>query len=136
MISEPLLTLKFREIKNALSGYLTQVLPSYRISPIMMYTLEFLRKHPDSIAVDIAKEFGLTRGAVTQILDRLEEKSLISRGPHPTSRRSLSIQVTDTGNELINAIFHEYNQKIELLFANYSQEELSLLRQLVEKLPL
>jgi len=136
MISEPLLTLKFREIKNTLSGYLTQVLPSYRISPIMMYTLEFLRKHPDSIAVDIAKEFGLTRGAVTQILDRLEEKSLILRRPHPTSRRSLSIQVTDTGNELINAIFHEYDQKIEQLFANYSQEELSLLRQLVEKLPL
>ncbi|NEW08961.1 MarR family transcriptional regulator [Paenibacillus sp. SYP-B3998] len=133
---DQLITYKFREIKSSLSAYLTQVLPSYRISPVMMYTLEFLRKHPDCIAVDIANEFGLTRGAVTQLLDKLEEHGLVVRKPHPTSRRSLSIQVTDHGNALINEILAAYNKKIEQLFINYSKEELATLKQLLEKLPL
>ncbi|PUA40736.1 MarR family transcriptional regulator [Paenibacillus elgii] len=131
-----LITSKFREIKSVLSAYLTQILPAYGISPIMMYTLEYLRKHPDSIAVDIANEFGLTRGAVTQLLDKLEEQNLVVRKPHPNSRRSLSLQVTDQGNELANAILDAYNKKIEKLFANYSADELASLKQLLEKLPL
>ncbi|GMX60764.1 hypothetical protein Elgi_07650 [Paenibacillus elgii] len=131
-----LITSKFREIKSVLSAYLTEILPAYDISPIMMYTLEYLRKHPDCIAVDIANEFGLTRGAVTQLLDKLEEQNLVVRKPNPNSRRSLSLQVTDQGNELVTAILDAYNKKIEKLFANYSADELASLKQLLEKLPL
>ncbi|WP_028548858.1 MarR family winged helix-turn-helix transcriptional regulator [Paenibacillus sp. UNC451MF] len=136
MEDDQFITYKFREIKNLLSSFLTQVLPDYHISPIMMYSLEFLRKHPDSKAVDIANEFGLTRGAVTQLLDKLEQEDLVVRKPHPTSRRSLQIQITPKGNELIKNILNAYNNKIERLFAHYSPEELSSLRLLLEKLPL
>ncbi|OPH59697.1 MarR family transcriptional regulator [Paenibacillus ferrarius] len=130
------ITYKFREIKNAISSYLTQVLPPFHITPIMMYALEFLRKHPDCIAVDIANEFGLTRGAITQLLDKLEEQDLVIRKPHPTSRRSHLLQVTDKGNTLINEILLAYNNKIEQLFKPYTAEELAQLQKLLEKLPL
>ncbi|MEC0231822.1 MarR family winged helix-turn-helix transcriptional regulator [Paenibacillus alba] len=130
------ITYKFREIKNAISSYLTQVLPPFHITPIMMYALEFLRKHPDCIAVDIANEFGLTRGAITQLLDKLEEQDLVVRKPHPTSRRSHLLQVTDKGNTLINEILLAYNNKIEQLFKPYTVEELAQLQKLLEKLPL
>ncbi|BBH24187.1 hypothetical protein Back11_55320 [Paenibacillus baekrokdamisoli] len=130
------ITLMFREIKNSLSSSLTQVLPAFEISPIMMYALEFLRKHTDAKAVDIANEFGLTRGAITQLLDKLEEQGLVARKPHPTSRRSLQIDVTDKGHQLSASILETYNEKIELLLANYSKEELALLRELLDKLPL
>ncbi|MCY9661348.1 MarR family transcriptional regulator [Paenibacillus chondroitinus] len=136
MDQDLLITYKFREIKNALSSYLTQVLPHFHISPIMMYALEFLRKHPDCIAVDIANEFGLTRGAITQLLDKLEEQELVIRKPHPTSRRSLLLQVTDKGNKLINDILEAYNNKIEQLFTPYNEDELAQLKKLLEKLPL
>lgn len=136
MDKDLLITYKFREIKNALSSYLTQVLPPFHVSPIMMYALEFLRKHPDCIAVDIANEFGLTRGAITQLLDKLEEQELVIRKPHPTSRRSLLLQVTDKGNSLINDILEAYNNKIEQLFTPYTEDELAQLKKLLEKLPL
>lgn len=136
MDKDLLITYKFREIKNALSSYLTQVLPAFHVSPIMMYALEFLRKHPDCIAVDIANEFGLTRGAITQLLDKLEEQELVIRKPHPTSRRSLLLQVTDKGNTLINDILVAYNNKIEQLFTPYTEDELAQLKTLLEKLPL
>ncbi|WP_282935822.1 MarR family transcriptional regulator [Paenibacillus sp. RC67] len=136
MEDDQFIAYRFREIKNLLTSFLNQVLPDYHISPIMMYALEFLRKHPDSKAVDIAKEFGLTRGAVTQLLDKLEQEDLVIRKPHPTSRRSLQIHVTPKGNELIKNILDAYHSKIERLFAHYSIEELSTLRTLLNKLPL
>jgi DNA-binding MarR family transcriptional regulator len=129
------MTTKFRGIKNVISSYLTQVLPQFEISPIMMYVLEFLRKHPDCIAVDIANEFGLTRGAITQLLDKMELLGLIERKPHPTSRRSHLLQMTDKGNELIIRILDVYNTKIEQLFTSYTKEELEQLQQLLAKLP-
>ncbi|MFD0693882.1 MarR family winged helix-turn-helix transcriptional regulator [Paenibacillus sp. GCM10027628] len=130
------ITAKFREIKNSLTSYLTQVLPNYEISPIMMYTLEFLRKNPDCIAVQIANEFGLTRGAVTQLLDKLEQQGLVMRMPHPTSRRSQLIHVTAQGTQLIESILLEYNNRIVQLFKPFDAGELSSLRKLLEKLPL
>lgn len=129
------MTAKFRGIKNIISSYLTQVLPEFEISPITMYVLEFLRKHPDCIAVDIANEFGLTRGAITQLLDKMEEHGLIERKPHPTSRRSHLLQMTDKGTQLINRILDAYNTKIEQLFTSYTKEELAQLQQLLAKLP-
>ena len=129
------MTTKFREIKNVISSYLTQVLPHYQISPIMMYVLEYLRKHPDCIAVDIANEFGLTRGAITELLDKMEGQGLLVRKHHPTSRRSQLLQMTDKGNELIINILAEYNMKIEQLFTSYTKEELAALQQLIAKMP-
>ncbi|MCR8631484.1 MarR family winged helix-turn-helix transcriptional regulator [Paenibacillus radicis (ex Xue et al. 2023)] len=127
-------TYKFREIKNTLSAYLTQVLPAYQITPIIMYTLEFLRKHPECRAVDIANEFGLTRGAVTQLLDKMEQQGYVIRKPHPTSRRSLHIHITEKGYELLDVIIKTYNSKIERLLSNYSSEELATLRELLSKM--
>ncbi|MCD9022117.1 MarR family winged helix-turn-helix transcriptional regulator [Cohnella silvisoli] len=127
---------KLRQIKNMLSGYLVRVLPQYGITPIMMYTIEFLRRNAEAKAVDVANEFGLTRGAVTQLLDKLEEQGLVIRKPHPTSRRSLQIHITNKGNELVDAILNAYNQEIDKLIKPYSSDDLALLRQLLDKLPL
>ncbi|MCR8641025.1 MarR family transcriptional regulator [Paenibacillus sp. N1-5-1-14] len=129
-------TAKLRVVKNELSNYFNQILPTYGVTPIMMYTIQFLRRTPEAIAVDIANEFGLTRGAVTQLLDKLEQEELVKRKPHPVSRRSLQIHVTDKGLELSDAVLKEYNAKIGQLFQGYTEEELNSLRQLLDKLPL
>jgi DNA-binding MarR family transcriptional regulator len=60
----------------------------------------------------------------------------VIRKPHPTSRRSLLLQVTDKGNALINDILEAYNNKIEQLFTPYTEDELAQLKKLLEKLPL
>jgi MarR family 2-MHQ and catechol resistance regulon transcriptional repressor len=135
MEDSQLMTSKLRQIKNTLSSYLTKILPNYQITPITMYTLEFLSKNPDAMAVDLADEFGLTRGAVTQILDKLEQQHLVLRKPHPTSRRSIQIELTEKGTTLVDAILDDYHHEIEKLFTNYSEEELAILKQLLDKLP-
>lgn len=46
---------------------------------------------------------GLTSGSVTTLLDRLEGRGLVRRMPHPTDRRSLSLEATARARETIEA---------------------------------
>lgn len=126
----------FREIKNTLTGILNRTLLKYDISPVMMYALELLLKHPEFIAADIAAQVGITRGAVTQLLDKMEQMGLVVRRPHLKSRRSLQIVVTDEGHRLAEAVLKDYHEQIGRLFAGYAGEELAQLRQLLDKLDL
>lgn len=125
---------QFREIKNKLTGIQNKILFQHGVSPVMMYTLELLLKHPHYIAVDIAGEVGLTRGAVTQLLDKLENQGLVHRRPHPTSRRSLQIEVSEQGRLLAERILGEYDTEIKKLFTGFSSKEASELGLLLSKL--
>lgn len=42
----------------------------------------------------------ITGGAVTQLLDTLEQRQLVRRIPHPTDRRSVLIESTEQGKSL------------------------------------
>jgi DNA-binding MarR family transcriptional regulator len=46
---------------------------------------------------DLHASFGHKRSTLTSILDRLEGRRFIERAPHPTSRRSVMIRLTESG---------------------------------------
>lgn len=48
---------------------------------------------------DLYASFGHKRSTLTSILDRLEGRALIERVPHPTSRRSVMIRLTESGTD-------------------------------------
>ena len=50
----------------------------------------------------LAKMFMLTTGAMTNRIDRLEERDLVERKPHPEDRRALYISLTQKGVDLID----------------------------------
>src|SRR5207245_4009362 len=56
-----------------------------------------LAEHPGSHMGDVAKAFGVTLPAVTHIVDRLEEKGLVTRGDHPADRRVYVLDLTRAG---------------------------------------
>ncbi|MFE2376237.1 MarR family winged helix-turn-helix transcriptional regulator [Streptomyces sp. NPDC059398] len=45
----------------------------------------------------------VTSGAITNRLDRLEKKGLITRGAHPTDRRAVNVRLTAEGLGLVDA---------------------------------
>lgn len=51
------------------------------------------RRSPGNLADDL----GLSSGAMTNRLDRLEDAGLLRRLPDPTDRRSLQVELTDAG---------------------------------------
>lgn len=52
---------------------------------------------------ELLKNVALSSGAMTARLDRLEEAGLIVRRPDPNDRRMLVIELTQRGNEVIEA---------------------------------
>lgn len=69
----------------------------------------------------------ITKGTLTGVINRLEDKGLIQRGASKTDGRSQIIRLTDTGNSLFESTFPEHLEFINRLFDDYSSEDVASL---------
>jgi len=76
---------------------------------------------------ELARYTGLSSGATTAMLDRLERSGLIERRPNPRDRRgTLVVIVEDTANR-VAPFFASARGAQDALVASYSEQELQLL---------
>jgi len=73
---------------------------------------------------ELARYTGLTSGATTAMLDRLEKAHLIERRPNPQDRRGTLIVLTNERTEEVGAMFASGRQAIDRLTSSYSVGEL------------
>lgn len=59
----------------------------------------------------------VTSGAITQRLDRLEERGLVRRAPSDADRRSVLVSLTDAGRALVDAALPDHVATEERLLA-------------------
>lgn len=71
----------------------------------------------------------LTSGAMTNRLDRLADKELVSRASNPLDRRSVSVQLTDKGLELIEHLIEQHVTLQQELMAGITVNERESLNQ-------
>jgi DNA-binding MarR family transcriptional regulator len=69
----------------------------------------------------------ITKGTLTGVINRLEDKELIQRVASKTDGRSQIIRLTETGNALFERTFPEHLQFINRLFNDYSTEDITAL---------
>ena len=74
----------------------------------------------------LAVHTGLTTGAVTMVIDRLEERGLARRIPNPADRRSVIVEVLPVGFDVIAPLFEPLARSMAELHQRYSAEELKL----------
>ena len=81
----------------------------------------------------------IDRSAVTRLLDTLEGKGLVKRGPHPTDKRSVVLTLTEPGGALYPRLLEHSRAANQALLAHLAQEEavalLRSLRALVRSIP-
>ena len=73
---------------------------TYAQSQVLFHVAE----HPDCHMGEVAKAFGVTLPAVTHIVDRLEQKNLLTRADHPTDRRVYVLDLTRQGTALVEVL--------------------------------
>ena len=83
---------------------------------------------------ELARYTGLTSGATTAMLDRLEKARLIERRPNPQDRRGTLIVLTNERNQEMEAVFAPAREAIEKLNASYSEKELEIIGEYLRKL--
>ena len=72
----------------------------------------------------LSRYTGLTSGATTAMLDRLEKAHLIERRSNPQDRRGTLIVLTNERTQEIGAMFASGREAINRLTASYSESEL------------
>ncbi len=86
-----------------------------------------LQDKPEAAPGFLAARLGLTSGAVTPMLDRLERASYIERSPHPTDRRKTIVRATREAQQgaaaLLGPLIADGAQQ---LLSQYTVKELRL----------
>ncbi|MEJ2249770.1 MAG: MarR family transcriptional regulator [Candidatus Lokiarchaeota archaeon] len=76
-----------------------------KLYPSEIHLLLFLHDGPQTNITNIADHIGITKGAISQTLSRLERKGIISKQNEPSNYNQLNIQFTDKGNLALKKIF-------------------------------
>lgn len=83
----------------------------------------------------LAEESGLTTGAITGVVDRLERAGYAKRADNPKDRRSVIIELSldKKKQKEYEEIFLPLERKIEKQASSYTSEELSLFIEFIHK---
>jgi DNA-binding MarR family transcriptional regulator len=81
----------------------------------------------------LAQREGLSSGAMTNRLDRLEKAGLVQRLPDPDDRRALQVELTEKGHELWTDSINVQAAKEARLAAALDERELAQLNKLLRK---
>lgn len=84
-------------------------------------------------AGDLSSRTGLAPASISGILDRLEERGLVTRSADPTDRRRTLVDVREEGIRGMYALFEGLMRRLGELHEQYSVEELALVARYLRK---
>src|SRR5260370_6899745 len=73
---------------------------------------------------ELARYTGMSSGATTAMLDRLEKSELIARRPNPEDRRSTHIVLVQETAEKVAPLFASLREAQDKIVSSYSEPEL------------
>lgn len=94
-----------------------------------------LHKGPQKVN-DIGRKIGLTSGAITIAVDRVEKRGLVVRTFDATDRRARVVKLTPKGATFIRKVYEQHVQDMERATSGLSSNELERLVSLLRKLGL
>jgi DNA-binding MarR family transcriptional regulator len=78
-------------------------------------------------AGDLAAAIGLTSGAITGVIDRLERAGLVRRARDAADRRKVIVRPTPCVEKTVPALFEPMHRAMVEMWASYSDAELALI---------
>lgn len=85
--------------------------------------LDYLLKAGPVTAGRLAELTGLTTGAVTSVIDRLEQAGFATRDKDPNDRRKVLVKAVSEKSELISSLFGSALKATKELVTRYNEQE-------------
>jgi len=98
----------------------------FDISVEQFHILRNIRRGRGSVS-ELAEAKNISRPAISQSVDVLVNKGLITRTTNADDRRQVRLALTDSGNSLLDAIFDNTRQWMTKILSPLSNEELQTL---------
>lgn len=96
--------LSLRRIIQSIDRYSKELSKSYELTVPQLMCLKQLLKNGELTPGKLAKEVCLSQATLTGIIDRLEQKGLITRKRSKKDRRKMLVRLTDRGIQTANNI--------------------------------
>ncbi|MEH7515280.1 MarR family transcriptional regulator [Gottfriedia acidiceleris] len=107
------------------------------INMVEVHTLTVIEENPGITVTEVALEWNRTKGAVSQIISKLEKRGLIKRKKEVGNARIVHLYVTEKGN-LLSKAHKEYDIN-ELIWADktlsksFTSEEINVFYNVMQK---
>jgi len=98
-----------------------------------MECLRLLTQKGTATPTEIARHTGLTSGATTAMLDRLEKSGLIERRPNPNDRRGTLIAPETSSSAKMSSWFESARKAQDELMSTYSESDLEIIADVFER---
>lgn len=93
--------------------------------------------NPESNAIELSKILNITRGAVTQYGNKLEEKNIIERYLKEGNKKEKYYRLTEEGNKIIDGYFKYHkdaNDKICEYLSSLDHDEKKIILEFLDKM--
>jgi len=88
--------------------------------------LRFIQRHPNSALTDVADYLGLTSPSVSKLVDGLVKQELVNRRESSTDRRRITLELTTTGQTIVNMSRTSAQANLAQTLASLSKSELEV----------
>ena len=102
------------------------------ITPTDLESLDLLRRHGPMTAGSLADMTGLTTGAITGMIDRLERRGYARREADPSDRRRVIVRADlERAGQDLEAFYVDLSEAITAIVASYSERDLAVIAEAV-----
>ncbi len=111
-----------------------RALAPYNITLSQWIVLKNLIRGDDGMTpAQMCSEIGYDRGAMTRLIDRLEESGFIRRAPNPEDRRSVVLEPTPAGRALHPKTLKVMVDEMNTFLAGFTAKEVQLLESFLSR---
>lgn len=94
-----------------------QICAEFDLPPSQATLICAVRNGPRRMA-DLAASLGMTKNALTQLVDRTARRELVSRSNSEQDRRIVMLSATPTGKDLAEAVYAEITERLPEIASN------------------
>lgn len=123
-----------RHVSNHVSGSFATALQARHYTVAEWVALRQLYDHPTIASSALAELLGMTRGAISKVLDKLEAKGVIERVTRPEDKRSQRLVLTPEGRRILPELAMLADMNDACYFDCLEARERTQLRNLLQKL--
>lgn len=113
---------------GAASDFSESVAKKLKLSRTDMRCLELIGRHGPLTAGKLAEESGLTTGAVTFILDRLEQAGMVTRRRDTEDRRRVWVEIEPDAQKRLQEMQQPVAEQMREVTQHFKADELAVVR--------
>jgi DNA-binding MarR family transcriptional regulator len=119
---------------QAFAAYSGQHIRSLELTPCQFDIVATLGNTPGMTFRQLGERTLITKGTLTGVVDRLEEKKIVRRVASPTDGRSQIVQLTARGGRLFAKVFPSHLAHLDQAFRALSADEVKQAESILHRL--